>query len=108
MGDPIADSLLRALRTRAGGMTRTDIRDHFGRHRQKEKIDLALGLLERMGCVYCVSEETGGRPLERWFATEATKATEGGLMSHTSLMSQPRYLAIAKSAVTCEGQPPWE
>ncbi len=37
-GDPVADEMLEALRHRPGGMTRTEIRDLFGRNKSAERI----------------------------------------------------------------------
>lgn len=68
VGDPVADELLEVLRRTPDGMTRTEIRDHFGRHRKSDAISRALSELERAGLVRCEREETGGRPSERWFA----------------------------------------
>jgi hypothetical protein len=74
LGDPVADELLRALRARADGLTRTDIRDLFGRHRPSDQITRALSTLSGACLVYSEADEsTGGRPAERWFAT-----TSGG------------------------------
>lgn len=70
LGDPLADELLDRLR-RAGptGLTRTEIRDAFKRHRQGEEIDRALGLLEARALAGREDQATGGRPVERWYAT---------------------------------------
>ena len=81
MGDPVADEILRALRGAPDGLTRTQIRDLFGRHRSGPT-NRALGNLLELGLAYSESEETAGRTAERWFsrtssATEATKATKG-------------------------------
>lgn len=67
-GDPVADQVMEALRT-AGedGMSRTELRDLFGRNRTAERINGALALLLRVGRVRREREETGGRPTERWF-----------------------------------------
>ena len=50
LGDPVADAILSALRTR-GALARTAIVDLFGRHMDKGRIDAALALLvaERAG-----------------------------------------------------------
>lgn len=67
-GDPEADSILEALKANyESGLTRTQIRDLFQRNRSAERIGQALGALLKMGKVRQVSEETGGRPVERWF-----------------------------------------
>lgn len=66
LGDRIADEIVRRLRTAGDvGLTRTDIRDAFGRH-QSEKIGAALDLLRRRGKATCESVSTGGRPTEVW------------------------------------------
>ena len=74
LGDPTADMILDALRQSPEGMTRTDIRDLFKRHRSASEIDRALGALARCSLAAPSKVETGGRPMEVWTAT-ATKAT---------------------------------
>jgi hypothetical protein len=63
LGDPIADEIARALQ-HAGpdGMTRTVIRDLFGRHRSADRIGAALALLTTKGRARSESRDTGGRP----------------------------------------------
>jgi hypothetical protein len=68
LGDDVADEILANLRQRKAGMTRTEIRDVFGRNRSGERIARALALLAKYGLADCRPEtETGGRPAERWF-----------------------------------------
>jgi hypothetical protein len=70
LGDRIADEILRALRANhPDGMTRTQIRDLFGRNRTAERIGVALSTLERHGKAKRVEQDTGGRPAEAWIAT---------------------------------------
>jgi hypothetical protein len=71
LGDPIADTILRALRhAGAGGMTRTEISGLFGRHESSNAIGLALSELAQHGKARCAERETtGGRPAELWVAT---------------------------------------
>jgi hypothetical protein len=69
LGDPIADEILRALRANSDGLTRTQIRDLFGRNRTAERIGVALSTLDRHRKAKMVEQETGGRPAETWFAT---------------------------------------
>lgn len=73
LGDPVADELLTALRSAPHGMTRTEVRDWFGRNRKTHEIDRALGVLLRQRLVRREVESlaagVGGRPTERWFAT---------------------------------------
>ncbi len=81
LGDPVADELLKAIRHSTDGLTRTEIRDFFKRHQSKNQIDRAVGLLLSQGLIRSAKEETGGRPIERFFSLRgtATKATKGGL-----------------------------
>jgi hypothetical protein len=76
LGDPVADQLLSALRDRLEGLTRTEIRDLFGRHLHVGALDRALKVLSARGLVRRLQEQSGGRPAERWLAVEiATNAT---------------------------------
>jgi hypothetical protein len=69
LGDPVADEILRALRHAGkGGMTRTAIRDLFGRHRSADRVSQALALLATSGRARMESNTTGGRPSELWCA----------------------------------------
>jgi hypothetical protein len=47
-------------------MTRTEIRDLFGRHRSAHRLEAALTLLDGLGRLRKIVVETGGRPAERW------------------------------------------
>jgi Protein of unknown function (DUF3987) len=70
LGDPIADEILRALQQASGdGMPRTAIRDLFGRHKSGDRIGAALALLMTRGRARMEQQESGGRPVETWFAT---------------------------------------
>jgi hypothetical protein len=69
LGDPVADELLRLLRSCPGGMTRSEVGNHYGRHQPSERIGRALGLLLQHRLARFERQETGGRPVERWFAT---------------------------------------
>ncbi len=68
-GDPVADELAEALRG-AGeeGLSRTEIRDLFGRHKSAARINGALWLLLKLGRIRKEDVPTGGRPTERWYA----------------------------------------
>ena len=72
-GDPVADDILQALKN-AGedGMTRTNIRDFFGRHQSASRIEAALATLLGKGMVRMEGKVSGGRPTEVWYATKAT------------------------------------
>jgi hypothetical protein len=70
LGDPVADEILRALQQAGSdGMSRTAIRDLFGRNRSGDRIGGALALLHARGRVQMETRESGGRPVEIWFAT---------------------------------------
>jgi hypothetical protein len=71
LGDPLADELYQALRACPAGLTRTEIRDLFGRHQSSDRIGQALALLLRAGMAHRTRQETAGRPTERWFAGSA-------------------------------------
>ena len=62
LGDPIADDIMRALHEAgSAGMTRTAIRDLFGRHRASDRINLALALLAAKKRAR-MEKEINGRP----------------------------------------------
>jgi hypothetical protein len=68
-GDPVADDIAEALRAvGAEGLSRTEIRDLFGRHKSADRINGALGELLKLGRVCKADVSTGGRPTERWYA----------------------------------------
>jgi hypothetical protein len=73
IGDPVADEILRALRqlkNKTTGLTRTQIRDLFGRNQSGERIGAALGKLLAAGKAYARHDKAahGPRPIEIWFA----------------------------------------
>jgi hypothetical protein len=106
LGDPVADEILQALRAAgSAGLTRTQIRDLFGRNKGADDIGRALGVLLGQGLARFVTEQSGGRPTERWFATEpygttkTTKTTEGQPRDDPSAFRSFRsYLELAKQA----------
>ncbi len=68
LGDPIADELLRLLRSCPNGLTRTEIRDYFQRHASADRIGRALGMLLQHKLARREQVPTGGRSSERWYA----------------------------------------
>jgi hypothetical protein len=68
LGDPIADDVLRLLRAGPDGLTRTELMHYFGRNQSSDRIGRALGLLLHHRLARCERQDTGGRPVERWFA----------------------------------------
>jgi hypothetical protein len=69
LGDPLADELLRMLRS-AGqtGLTRTDLHNFLGRHHPADRLNRALGVLVESRLARFERLQTTGRPSERWFA----------------------------------------
>jgi hypothetical protein len=65
-GNPIADTILRALRATLAGLTRTEISNLLGRNVRAGEIDQALTELLGRSRAYFTTEETGGRRAERW------------------------------------------
>jgi hypothetical protein len=65
-GDPIADTILSALRDSPAGLNRTQIRDLFQRHASGARIDGALELLRSAQMAESSGTSTGGRPAEVW------------------------------------------
>ena len=84
LGDPVADEILRALRERPEGMTRTELMHHFGRHLSSEQIGRALGVLAAGNFATCAKKGTG-RP------RPASGALDGAPMSYL-----PRTLGSLK------------
>jgi hypothetical protein len=67
-GNPDADAILRNLRQAgAEGLSRTEISSLFGRNLSAARIDRALELLSGNGLAQVEKQDTGGRPVERWF-----------------------------------------
>jgi hypothetical protein len=68
LGDTVADELLQLLRGAPQGLTRTEIRDFFGRNQSADRLARALGLLLKHKLARREQEKTSGRPAERWYA----------------------------------------
>jgi hypothetical protein len=69
IGNPIADEILRTLRAVTSGVSRTDLSNLFGRHRDSASIAQALDTLAARGLARSECVATGGRPAEVWFAS---------------------------------------
>ena len=72
LGDPVADDILVAL-TGAGstGLTRTEIQNLFKRHQTSERIEMALGEIERLNLAHKEKVGGAGRSAERWVSNNA-------------------------------------
>ncbi|HKQ48609.1 MAG TPA: bifunctional DNA primase/polymerase [Phycisphaerae bacterium] len=115
LGDPVADTILGALRQNPSGLERRQIHELFGRHRRAGEIDRALGVLLQSGMARCVQRHTGGRPAELWIATaapcEQSEKSEispesAALNSHNSLNSPPMARQPADANIQMEGTLP--
>ena len=75
LGDSVADSVIRALRSaKAAGLSRSELWETLGRNGSVSRLERALDLLARMRLARGRIERTGGRPAERWFAAEHVPA----------------------------------
>jgi hypothetical protein len=73
LGDPLADTMMGALRHAGGrGLSRSEIYALLGRNQSADRIDGALATILLRGLARFESEQTGGRPAQRWFAKEAS------------------------------------
>lgn len=77
LGDHVADRILSELRENPCGLTRTEIRELFHRKQTSTRIEQALRLLYQYELAYYRKEQTGGRPIERWFAATRKGARKG-------------------------------
>lgn len=69
-GDPDADKVLAALKDDESGMTRTEIRDLFGRNKSGQELDRIREALIKAGKLRVSLDHEGGskKPVERWYA----------------------------------------
>jgi hypothetical protein len=71
VGNPVADTILRALRSvGADGMSRTDLSNVFGRNLSTSQLDAALVVLLSADKVRRRSVKGTGRPREMWYAAD--------------------------------------
>jgi hypothetical protein len=68
VGDPIADDILRSLRTHPDGLSRTAISNLFRRNKDAQTIGRALELLRSANLARPEQQHTDGRPVEVWRA----------------------------------------
>jgi hypothetical protein len=73
LGDPTADAILTLLKTNPGGLTRTEISEHFKRNKPADELARALKTLYELGAARFDKQgsDTPGRPVERWSAVES-------------------------------------
>jgi hypothetical protein len=70
VGDADADKVLEELKAHEEGMTRTEIRDLFGRNRSGEELDRIMEVLAEAGRIRVTRHRENGskKPVERWHA----------------------------------------
>lgn len=92
-GDDIADQIEEHLmEVYPGYLSRTDIRDKFGRHAAPGRIPKALAALFQTGRAEMRLSKTGGRPTEMWSATLRTPRDKSD-KSDKSPLQRARELA---------------
>jgi hypothetical protein len=69
LGNPIADTILDALKRTPAGLTRREISGVLGHNKKSAEITTALELLQRGELARFQEEKTGGAKAERWFST---------------------------------------
>jgi hypothetical protein len=69
LGDPTADQIFAALQNAGSqGLARAEINNLFQRHKPEAEIRRALDVLLGLGSIRFEKEETGGRPVTRYFS----------------------------------------
>ncbi len=70
IGDADADRVLEELKVHEEGMTRTEVRDLFGRNRSGEELDRIMEVLAAAGRIRVTKHRGSGskKPVERWHA----------------------------------------
>ena len=70
VGDPDADKVLAALKAAEDGLTRTEIRDLFGRNKGASEVERIQAVLLRAGRVRTEHKQSGKskKPTEKWYA----------------------------------------
>ncbi|MFL5243162.1 MAG: DUF3987 domain-containing protein [Gemmataceae bacterium] len=72
LGDPVADDILRLIRSCPHGVTRTDISKFFANNKTASQLSRALGMLLQHKLARREERQTEGRPEERWYAINKT------------------------------------
>lgn len=69
LDDPTAAEIMNSLRAMApAGLSRTQVHRIWAGHKDRADIDRALLWLAKTGIARCEKIETGGRPIETWYA----------------------------------------
>lgn len=73
IGDPVADTILEALKSAPDGLSRTEVSSLFGRHETADRIQQAIGELLQRGFIAIETIASGGRPTEKMKYTGVAK-----------------------------------
>lgn len=76
LGDPVADTILLAIRKNPDGLSRTIIHGLFNRHEPASSIERALTLLRSLGHIDCKEEKTDGRPRQVYRVTQGSAESD--------------------------------
>jgi hypothetical protein len=101
LGDPVADTILAALRMSTDGLTRAEINRLFTGHRESADIGRALRALTERRLAVSERISTGGRPAERWTAT--LKAEEE--KEAKKVADDPSLSSLVSHGVASDAQP---
>ncbi|MDA0284823.1 MAG: DUF3987 domain-containing protein, partial [Planctomycetota bacterium] len=73
-GDAVADRILKELKAISpDGLSRTEISARLHNHHKAKDISSSLEMLEQSGLAHQRRKQTGGRPVETWFAGEGVR-----------------------------------
>ncbi len=73
IGDPVADTILNALKAAPGGITRTEVNHLFGRHESADRIQQGIHELLNRGLIVIETIATAGRPTNRFILKKGIK-----------------------------------
>ncbi len=106
-GDRIADELMLALQEAEGdGLTRTQIRDLFNR-KNAGAIDAALTVLAETGRTRFKVEQTGGRPVTRWYAITQGDQSDKSDKSTAQGDSEQPFVSNVALVASGRDEPEW-
>lgn len=73
IGDPVADTILDALKAAPEGLARTEVSHLFGRHESTDRIQQAIAELLNRGLIGIETIPTAGRPTNRYILKKGIK-----------------------------------
>ncbi len=73
IGNSLADEIWSALEANSGGMSRTELSNHFRRNKSSDQLSSALNNLQRLGRIRMETVTTEGRPREVYICCKGAK-----------------------------------